>query len=468
MARKKRSRFALGLFLGSMAFVAGGEVISAPALFGSTNGVNLYRAIDDSIYTDFNIDAYRPTTYATYYIDPIAGLDANDGLTTSTPKQNLSSAITTAVAGGLATKFLCKPGVYRGLQGPNGVVINLPAVLIEPWAADPTAPANLVSFIRKSDTTGNNWVLESGTTYRRTTTVSADPIFVFDRYIRTRSIPASYTKAADLASCIATSGTWWRDAGTSLFYVHAQDDRNLVGDSNIELSATGTNFNFIPSQSSVLWMQNVEFGCGDSPFVCNFTTNPNLTIDVYLKNVGMYGARTGNGLSYDSDLTNCTMRIYEYRCWTAYNVKDGFNRHAQGSAIGVFSFANECWTGFNGYDASAANNSTTLHENCREITLNCDFAGSQNRTIHDVTATKRWMLGTTVDASAGTDPVTMQTVVSGHPDGTNNCIIWLDSCIIEDASAGALVAYGASDRIYYTNMSITGLTTAGAGQILAY
>lgn len=455
----------LGMRLGRGSLI---NPVSVPAAFGSTNGINIYRASGGAISTDFNIDAQRPAVAVTYYIDPVSGLDANDGLTPATPKLNLSSAITAANTGNLATAFLCKPGDYRGLRGPNGVGINLPTAVIEPWATDPAAAASRVYFIRKSDALANLWVLEAGNTYRRTTTTGADPVWVFDRAIRTRSIPASYPKASSLANCQATAGTWWRDSGTGNFYVHAADDRNLIGDPSIEVSATGTNLNLIPTQSMTVWIQNVEFGCGDEPFVCNFTTNTGLTMDVYLKNVGTFGARVGNGLSYDADLATCTLRTFQYRCWTAYNVKDGFNYHAQGSVIGTFAFENECWTGFTGADAGLANNATTQHENCRAISLNCDFAGSQNRTLHDVTATKRWMLGTTVRASQGLDAGTAQTVVSGHPDGASNCTIWMDTCVIYNSPAGGLVAYGVADRIYYANMSIAGLTTAGAGQIATY
>lgn len=440
--------------------------VSEPALFGSTNGVDIYRTSNGTLSTDFDVDFYRPATTVTYYVDPVSGLDANDGLTTSTPKQNVPVA--TANAANQPTTFKCKPGIYRGLRGPNGVGISLPAVVIEPWADDPTDPANRVTFIRKSDALANVWIVESGSTYRRSTTTGADPVWVFDLAIRTRSIPASYPKASSLANCQATAGTWWRDSGTGNLYVHAADGRNLVGDQSIDISSTGTNLNLIPTQSMTVWVQNVELGCGDEPFVCNFTTNTNLTMNVYLKDVGTFGARVGNGLSYDADLATCTLNTFQYRCWSAYNVKDGFNYHAQGSLIGTFAFEYECWTGFTGADAGLANNATTLHENCRAISLNCDFGGSQNRTLHDITASKRWMLGTTVRASQGLDVGTAMTVASGHPDGASQSSIWMDACVIEDSPAGGLVAYGVADRIYYANMSIAGLTTAGAGQITTY
>lgn len=441
--------------------------VTAPALFGSTNGINIYRT-GAALSTDFNIDAMRPAITVTYYVDPVAGLDANDGLTPSTPKQNFSSAITAANTGNQPTAFKLKPGVYRGVRGPNGIAISLPAYTLEPWAADPTDPANRITFIRKSDALAHVWVADSGATYRRSTTAGADPNWVFDLNVRTRSMPASYPKASSLANCQATAGTWWRDPGTSNVYVHAADGRNLIGDTGIDFSATGTNMNMIPTQSMTIWMQNVEFGCGDDPFVCNFTTNTGLTMDVYLKNVGSFGARSGNGLSYDADLASCTLRVFQHQCWTAYNVKDGFNYHSQGSAIGAFWFENECWTGFTGADTGLANNASTQHETCRGISLNCDFAGSQNRTIHDVTATKRWMLGTTVYASQGLDVGTAMTVVSGHPDGASNCVIWMDTCTIENSASGGLVAYGAADRVYYANMDIAGLTTAGAGLVTSY
>lgn len=456
--------------LGVYKRIASGQLllIGVPQGFGSTNGVNIYRSPDGAYSTDFDFVGHRPVTAATYWIDPVSGSDSNDGLSQGAPKLSLSAALTAANTINLATTFKVKPGVVRGTLGPNGVAVSLPAIVVEPWATDPSDPANRVIFIRKSTTTAFTWVADSGV-YRRSTTTGADPTWVFDLLIRdTGSAVTSYPKATSLADCQATAGTWWRDSGTGNTYVHAADGRNLVGDPYIEFNATGTNMNLIPTQSMTVWMQNIEFGCGDNPFVCNFTTNTNLTMDVYLIRCGMFGGLTGNSAAYDADLSGCTIRLFQDRCWTGYSFLDGFNYHSQGSALGMFAFENQCYSAPTGKGTGLANNATTQHENCRTISLNGLYMGSQDRVMHDVTATKRWVVKSDIRASQGGTPATAMTVVSGHPDGSSNCVIWLDSCTIQNSATAGLYAYGAADRIYYANMSIAGLVTGGAGQIAAY
>lgn len=394
-------------------------------------------------------------------------LDSNDGLTTGTPKQSFPSAITAANAGGVPV-FALKPGIYRGARGPNGTAINVSFVL-EPWAADPTALANRVWLIRKSATTAFSWVSDSGI-YRRSTTTGADPIHVFDLALDDgKGLPRRYPKAADLAACQATSGTWWRDSGTGNLYVHAYDNRNLVGDGNIELSSTGTNMNVIPTASINCWMQNIAFGCGDSAFVCNFTTNTGLTINAYLKDCIAFGSGANDGFAFDADLANCVLNAYQKRCKTAYNLKDGFNYHISGSGgASLFVFDDEGYGGETGYDAGLANNAFTLHEQCKAISLNCVYEKGQDRNIHHVGAAKHWMLGGRAGASRATSGDTTMSVVSGHPDGTTACTIWLDSVSIDPSATASLWAYGASDKINYAKMDVSGLVKGGAGTIAAY
>lgn len=441
-----------------------GTVLSQPAGFGWTVPFVL-ATYQNQYLTDFFIESYRPTTSVTYYVDPVSGLDANDGLTTGSPKQNFSSAITAANTAGLSAKFLLKPGVYRFVRGWNNTALNVSAI-IEPWATDPTDPNNVVKLVSRSSAAALTWTADTGETYTRSS-ITSDPVHIVD--LSFKDIYGSflrYSKASDLANCRATRGTWWRDNATSILYVHSADGRNLVGDVNIDQPSTADQGQWTPStNNAVLWMQNIAFfGGGSACILLKPATGVSAT--AYAKNCIFECSASGNGWGAAAINANSNIDTYLFGCIASWNTSDGFNYHANGTnATGHFVEIN-CITGPNGYDTSGINNATTGHESVRGFRLNGNYAGSQNRTLNDINATQSWNVNCTFGPSQATDGTGI-TVVAGSTDSGMTARIWLDHCTIGDSFNGELYAFTGC-TINYRDMNITGLVTGGSGTIAPY
>ena len=431
--------------------------------------------------TTFDIDAVRPATSITYYIDPVAGSDANDGLTTGTPRAKVSTTVTLANAGGVAARFLCKPGVYRGNVGWFGAVPTV-NVILEPWADDPTAIANRIWFILPA--LPDSWVYDNpplntsnrGDGYRCTGSYAADPWAIFDqKLLDERGFPKKYEKAANYASYLTTPGLWWRDPATSRLYIHPFDKRDLralflAGQPHqIEICTNGggNNLRFDATTNLTLWMQNVCMIDG-SNVVWIKDASTGLTINIYLKDVLAVGGVLGDGMDFHANNANSRTNVYLKRCGTGYNLSDGFDYRADPAVptAAVFGFEDECFTARNGYDAGGANNASTAHGQSTVITLNCDFDGSQNRVVNDIDSAKRWVVGTTVRASLSAD-ATGVTVQAGSASGTHTAQIWLQDCDIAESDAAAVYAISGC-AVRYKNTSLSGLTLDGAGDIVPY
>lgn len=427
--------------------------------------------------TSFDIDAMRPATSVTYYIDPVSGSDANDGLTEGTPRAKLSTTVALANAGGVAAKFLCKPGVYRGDVGWFGAAPTVDFIL-EPWAADPSDPANRIWFILPA--AADPFVYDKGAGlpgYRSTGFYVSDPWAVLDQAVLDENgLPRKYEKAANYATYLATPGTWWRETtGTyaNRLFVRPFDDRDLralflAGQPHrIEVLTTGggNNFRFDATTSLTLWVQNACFIDGSNN-VWIKDASPGLTINVYFKDVVSVGSVLGDGMGFHALYAGSTIKAYLTRCGTGYNLSDGFDYRADPAVptAAAFGFENECFTAHNGYDASGANNASTAHGQSTVISLNCDYSsGSQNRVVNDIETSKRWMIGCAVGPSTSTDASAVS-VQAGSLSGSHTAQIWLQTCDISDSAAAAV--YAASGcAVRYRATSLAGLTLDGAGLI---
>jgi hypothetical protein len=440
--------------------------IAQPSGFSWPGAPSIYRQ-GRSYQSNFDIDGHRPAYAVTYYIDQVSGSDANDGLTELAPRANLSTTVTLANTGAVPARFLCKPGAYYGTQGWSGAVPTVDSI-IEPWATNPTDPANRLWFVRPAAMTTDQWFLEAGAQYRWGGFFT-EPFGVFDRTGLVDGFPIKYVAAADKATCAATAGSYWRDPATSRLYVRAFDSRVMTGagDKGIVVTTTGggNNFRFACTASVAMWLQNVCFIDGaNSVYVQSGATD--LTIRVYMKDCQSVGSVTANGAGFISTHANTVMEVYQKRCGAGYNGADGFNYRSDSGSGLVRYFEDECFTAYNGSGAGGANNSSTAHGVAVGITLNCDFAGSQNRVINDIDASRRWMVGSTVAASAASD-ATAITVQAGAGTGSHTAQIWMDGCTLANSATAAVYAETGC-AVRYTRMHLSGLTTGGAGTIAAY
>jgi hypothetical protein len=442
--------------------------IAQPSGFAWSGAPSIYRK-GRTYLSSFDIDGYRPAYAVTYYIDPVSGSDSNDGLTTGTPRANLSTTVTLANTGAVAARFLCKPGAYYGAQGWSGAVPTVDFI-IEPWADNPTDPANRLWFVRPAAMTTDQWFLEAGSQYRWGGFFT-EPFGVFDRTGLVDGFPIKYVAAADKATCAATPGSYWRDPATSRIYVRTFDSRSLTGagDKGIVVTTTGggNNFRFACTASVTMWVQNACFIDGSNGGVYVQSGATDLTIRVYMKDCQSVGDVLANGAGFITTHANTVMEVYQKRCGAGYNGFDGFNyRSDTGAGALIRYFEDECFTAYNGYGAGGANNSTTAHGTAIGISLNGTYAGSEDRVVNDIDSSRRWMIGSSVaaSASAGATSITLQ---AGSLTGSHTAQIWLDGCTLANSTTGGV--YSATGcAVRYTRMHLSGLTTDGAGTIAAY
>jgi hypothetical protein len=427
----------------------GRTLVTPPAGLGWTPSWSIYKT-GSAYSTSIDFDALKPTPVFTYYCSPTGSAAAtpsdNDPNTPITPRR----FVTLANANGGIVEAKIAGGVYYGNIGFDGNNLTCAGVVLSLWAGQQSA--GRPCFVKRGTNLIAPWSADTGATYFTAHSVANTQ--VFDRLYRDADgIIPRLTGAASLAACRATPGSYFYDSGTSRMYVTAQDSRNLTGDVNMLVPTSGTNLSYVPTIDAQLWMDGIDF-VGGAMLGTMATAAKTLLWNG--RDIGYFSGTNGLALTGTIDAINISPRV-------GGGNSDGMNYH--GTAQGqVRALEYDLRSARSGFDASTANNTSTLHESCIGISVGGDYAGSQDRVIHDINSASRFMVGSTIRASAGAGATSI-TIQAGS-SGTA-AEIWLDNCIVENSTTGGLYA-DTGCAIRYRNMSIAGLTTAGAGTIEAF
>lgn len=230
----------------------------------------------------------------------------------------------------------------------------------------------------------------------------------FERYV-------NKTSAAEVE---ATPGSWYQ-TGSSL-YVHAADNRNLIGDADLRVFLD-TPFGNFAANGNTLYLENVYFHGGSQCFAVNDAGGgrPGLVMrgggfgyahsgtvsvgdnfqargaDVWLQNVASVNARK-DGLSYRAGVTTTTKsRVVEINCTSLHH----------------------------GYDDTHINNASTTHEVTSSVRVGGNYGYTEGPTIADVNSGFSWLAGVYAHDS--------QTQVSAGNIRVNFTVdgsMWLDDC----------------------------------------
>jgi hypothetical protein len=424
--------------------------IGIPAGLGWTPSFGVEEVLDDYSVTNLDFDALKPTPDYVYYLSPTGSAAAsptNDNPADPiTPRRfvTLANANTGIVEGRIAG------GVYYGNIGFDGNNFTCAGVVLSLWEGQQAAGRPV--FVKRGTNLIAPWTADTGATWY--TAHSVANTAVFDKLYRTaQGIIPRLTAAADLTACRATPGSYFYDSGASRMYVTAQDSRSLSGDTNMLVPTSGNVFSYVPTINAQLWCDGMDF---IGPTIGTMAT-ADRTLLWNARDTGYFGGTNGLALTGTVDAILLSPR-------TGGSNSDGLNYH--GNAQGdVRVLESDVRSARNGFDAAGINNTSTLHEECIGISVAGDYAGSQDRVIHDINSAKRFFAGSTIHASAGSG-ATAITIQAGNSGGTA-AEIWLDGCTVEDSTTGGLYA-DTGCAIRYKNMSIAGLTTAGGGTIEAY
>jgi hypothetical protein len=431
--------------------VSGGlGVVEIPEDLGWTPTWSITSSGDTYTISNLDFDDLKPTPAFIYYCSPTGSAVNSPTNDNSADPITPRRFVTLANANGGIVEARIAGGVYYGNIGFDGNNFTCAGVVLSLWEGQQAAGRPV--FVKRGTNLIAPWTADVGATYFTAHSVANTTVFDL-LYRDAGGIPTRLTAAVDLTTCRATPGTYFFDSGASRMYVTAQDSRVLTGSTTMIVPTAGNVFQYTPIIDAQLWMDGIDFIGPTLGSVA--TANKRLTWNA--RDVGYIGGTNGLALTGPVDAINLSPRV-------GGGNSDGLNYHGNAQGDGT-ALEYDLRSIRSGYDASAANNASTAHENCVVISVAGDYAGSQDRVIHDINSAKRFMVGSTIRESAGTGATSI-TMQAGTGGGTA-AEIWLDDCTIEDSTTGGLFA-DAGCAIRYRNMSIAGLTTGGTGTIEAF
>lgn len=439
------------------------EELSAPSGFDMVLPASFYRAPGNHYTTDFDVTTLAPAVTVTYYVDPVSGSDANDGLSAGAPLKNLSTALGKADVD--AVEFVAAADVImRGAVAWNGVnvtrsvrVRNQTGFRVISAFASATLPtftahASYANVYQSTTTTPTQMVdtnIKTAPVSRRT----GSPITDVPSEFLTMAIVASVEAVRD------TAGSWYHDG--TILYVRLADNRTAIGDGKLIKCLSGVNGRAGGTDGVTVYVENIDFAGGSSSF--NYATGTAGHIGTLVtKNCTFHASHTtGNGC-------NIVGKIAVYHDHSASYVPglDGFTYHAFGSdgTESVNSptfFENGCVSKAAGTSGSAgaSDNASTAHEATDGIRLNGFYFDSDDRVVADINFAKTWNMGCEIGPSVKTGAGSELVVT------LNSAQMWLDGCWVAEGDSSQF-SPGTGSTIRYRHMD--GVTNSGLGTLEAY
>lgn len=416
------------------------ELLQVPAGFGWVPPLNITRQPNGTYTHDFTMAPYVITGKA-YYLSP-TGSDTNDGLSAATPRRSLWRILQDVgdydviylaageydVASGWASRSMSRSASMIATGGR--AVISRRATAVS-WAADATNPG--VWLGTPANAVGIGVVLDA-------------------RFPDANGQPQRLLRVASIAAVAATPGSYF-PVGTTV-YVRTQDSR--APDSQV--SALHTGVNALMSATVSGYFENIDFLGGNAAFVSAGVMNASRTIA--FNNCTFRFASNGDGLDLDSGGD-----VFLLNCIAEHNERDGLNyNRANDSPAGARVVEIGCIARWNGYVNTGFNNGTTLHSQTFGVTLNCLVEKNQNRNVHDVFGTRRWMIGSTVRDSRATDASSANYVVAQIPGQSGAgiaCSLWLEGCTSSGSLNDLVINAGGTARLRNTNTGGWSVTNSG-------
>jgi hypothetical protein len=308
-----------------------------------------------NFYTPFDVSVFKNTGGKTIYVDPINGVDTNDGLTWSTAVTKMDKAYSLASDN---DTIMMKAGIYKRTR-----VISASTIIDK--------NINIVS-----DGGVVRWYQADDHTYTKTTgatnvyqTARNNITHVIDLQLQPVNGETIALKAVNsIAECDALEGSYYND-GTNT-YIHmfghiAPNNNNVVillqtGNPCLKVTNTVKNIN--------LYVEGIEFFGGTANiYVSNSAsfTDPN----VYMKNCKMRYSSTLNAVHILG-----AKRAFFQKCEASYSVLDGFNYHLANGKV-VYSIEVDCLGRGNGNNtlSTNVNNGSTTHDGSKAIRINCTY-----------------------------------------------------------------------------------------------
>jgi len=432
----------------------GSSSLTAPAGFDYISPINIFQPSPGVFTTDYNANAWKVPATVDYYVSQ-SGNDANPGRIDS-PVRSIYQAMVLANANP-ATDFniYINSGIY---EFGNGFYLY-----------GCTKNCNFIAIGGRALITNKyllpSWTADGAGTYRVTRDGIEDVRDARYPVVQPNgeSIPALLPKAADLAACQATAGTWWTD-GTTV-WVHLIDgrlpDAGLTGDVGC-IYGTGS---VLINSAVKHFYSGLDFEGGNPRCILvqcpsSGVTIPQVVIDdcTFRFQKGYLGAAVrlqgvataiinncrafnceGDGFSYSQqDITSPSTNAVEINC-RAYNM---------------------------GYAATntAIQNGSTQHADGRIIRVNSQYQYTYGPVVADIGSTQTWALGVSALDCMLTSADSQDSCFQSGDVGGDTAKMWLDSCMQGGSNYGLWASAGC--QIRYRNM--TPGSIGGAGSVATY
>ncbi len=419
--------------------------LGLPEGLGWVPPFSVYRTAGGGYRHGFDVAPYIITGKA-YYLSP-AGNDANSGLSAASPRRSLWRILQDVTDYDV---IYLAAGEYDAATGWGSRTMGRAASIIA-TGGRAVLSRRATSVAWAAHTVPGVWL--------GTPTPAAGVGVVLDaRYPGPTGLPSRLTRAATLAACEATPGTYFTSG--NLVYLRLSDDRAPDADVNVQLGG----LNAAVSNNVSGYFENLDFvGGNDCLLSSAAATGParNLVFNACTFRF----ASAGDGLDLDG-----SGDVFLLDCIAEMNELDGFNYNApSGGGAGVRVAELGCIARWNGYTTSGFNNGSSFHSDTAGVSVNCLVERNQNRNIHDVFGARRWALGCTSRDSRAVDASACNWV-SGQIPGQSGegiaCQLWLDGCISAGSASDLVINAGGTVR--RRNSDTAGWTIANAGSFGTY
>lgn len=407
-------------------------------------------------------------TGTAYYVDVVSGNDGNAGTSTETPVKSIKQAITLGNATSAAYRIYVKTGDYEQAYSINGTTGSVqPTQHCAIIAVDASWQRGTGARVRHFAGTSETFPATTNATYTNTFVGGpSSAIRVFDRLaLDAHGSYTELTEVADAATCDATPNSWCVSSATGSAKTHIRRTDGLQPTLANTLICRNLNVARFNSHTKDILIEGFDFEGG--PFgACWFdsiATRNIVLLDCTYKYAGREATRL-DGLR----VRRTNGIVYVRRGQAFANWKDGLNYHYDDGPVDgkMYVLQDHCSGGDNGRGTSTSNNSSTTHDDVVLVDFGGHYYPSYNgSTFHNIQQTKTWVVGSTIEASEISGPLT-------DPDVTNiACAVkiegeaWLQNVTITSPAIG-LFAQSSGTAVHTRNCTIGGTTEISSGAVV--
>ena len=374
--------------------------------------------------TKYDFTASQSVSFVTLYVDPVLGNNyqpipnasvPNEGTDPALPLRSVSTAFERITSNSYAYTLIALTGGYYYDTASWGSRSPTSNVVVKQWSRGDNRDKSRPVL---SSETALSWTHYSGTVY--SSTRSSVSWVVDETVYNEYGDWKVYTKAASLADCISTAGSWYQSETT--IYVNRLNGAAVNSDIHVMTSKSNAGCS---AGNYILYVEGVDFFGGAAGFAADSRTVG--TSDTVVMNDCRFFYSNSNGFeNYGVD--TCITKD----CVAAYTMNDGFNYHSNRDTLTQVCKSLEInnrsyMTGRSDsvFSSPDSSNGSTCHESNIVIRLGGSYEKSMGPVVADVGSciTYNFCVSARESIRAGSTPRKSSFLSSGS--GTKQ---YIDNC----------------------------------------